>query len=33
MQLNATQQVDYRLSAAANTLDMDVLGFIVTEVA
>ncbi len=32
MQVNATQQVDYKLAAAANTLDMDVLGFIVTEV-
>jgi hypothetical protein len=32
MQLNNTQQVDYKVSAAANTLDIDVLGFIVTEV-
>lgn len=32
MQLNNTQQVDYKVVTAANTLDIDVLGFIVTEV-
>ncbi len=32
MQVNSSQQVDYKVITAANTLDIDVLGFIVTEV-